>query len=237
MKYHIERTDGKDIGNTYLVVNTDEPYAGRVADMIETCERTKGTWDHADQSLREVMGISGQFEHDIGFQLAEAQADNAKLRAELLKGVARHWSDCALHNMPAEPNGPCSCIPILQTNEIIQADNAKMLEQLWFCWNTGYCEFLEDNIFRSAHPGDSIRKELEQLRISDASKERYTAELYNRAKEAEAELEQLRKVRDAAETFFKNSEVFKTSIGNIRSANDRLLSELEQALAKAKAVE
>jgi len=20
-----------------------------------------------------------------------------------------HWSDCALHNMPAMPNGPCSC--------------------------------------------------------------------------------------------------------------------------------
>ena len=59
MKYHIERTDGKDItGNTYLVVNADEPYAGRVADIIEACERAKGTWDHGDHSLREVMDIA-----------------------------------------------------------------------------------------------------------------------------------------------------------------------------------
>ena len=59
MKYHIERTDGKDItGNTYLVVNADEPYAGRVADIVEACERAKGTWDHGDHSLREVMDIA-----------------------------------------------------------------------------------------------------------------------------------------------------------------------------------
>lgn len=44
--------------NTYLVVNTDEPYAGQVADLIEAGEKRKGTWDHGDKTLREVMGIA-----------------------------------------------------------------------------------------------------------------------------------------------------------------------------------
>lgn len=58
MKYTITRTDGKDItGNTYLVVNTDEPYAGIVADLIEQGEKKKGTWDHGQATLRQVMGI------------------------------------------------------------------------------------------------------------------------------------------------------------------------------------
>ena len=58
MKYEIYRTDDKDIsGNSYLVVNVDEPYAGEVADMIEKHERSKGTWEHGDKSLREVMNI------------------------------------------------------------------------------------------------------------------------------------------------------------------------------------
>lgn len=58
MKYRIERTDGKDIsGNTYLVINTDEPYAGEIADIIELNERKSGRWEHGEKSLREVMGI------------------------------------------------------------------------------------------------------------------------------------------------------------------------------------
>jgi len=58
VKYEIYRTDGKDIsGNTYLVVNTDEPYAGEVADVIEIHERAKGTWEHGGKSLRQIMGI------------------------------------------------------------------------------------------------------------------------------------------------------------------------------------
>jgi hypothetical protein len=58
MKYELRRTDGKDItGHTYLIVNTDEPYAGEVADLIEAGERAKGTWDHGDKNLRQVMGI------------------------------------------------------------------------------------------------------------------------------------------------------------------------------------
>jgi|GEM_PF-1305312 len=48
---------GKTVDNTYLIVNTDEPYAGQVADMIEAHERAKGTWDHGDKSLREVMEL------------------------------------------------------------------------------------------------------------------------------------------------------------------------------------
>ena len=45
-------------------------------------------------------------------QLAQAQADNAGLRAELLKGEVIHLSDCSLNNEPAELNGPCDCLPI-----------------------------------------------------------------------------------------------------------------------------
>lgn len=44
--------------NLYLVINTDEPYAGRVADMIETIERRKGTWEYGNKTMREVMGIA-----------------------------------------------------------------------------------------------------------------------------------------------------------------------------------
>lgn len=49
-------SDGKSLCN-YLVVNIDEPYAGEVADIIEAGERIKGTWEHGDPSLREVMSI------------------------------------------------------------------------------------------------------------------------------------------------------------------------------------
>lgn len=49
--------EGKNPCPKYLVVNIDEPYAGRVADLIEAEERRKGTWDHGNKSLREVMGI------------------------------------------------------------------------------------------------------------------------------------------------------------------------------------
>lgn len=51
------KREGKNPDNTYLVVNTDELYAGAVADLIESHERQKGTWDHGGKSLREVMRI------------------------------------------------------------------------------------------------------------------------------------------------------------------------------------
>lgn len=52
--------EGKPRYNNYLVVNIDEPYAGQVADLIEAEERRKGTWDHGDKTMREVMGIAQQ---------------------------------------------------------------------------------------------------------------------------------------------------------------------------------
>lgn len=59
MKFQVIRTDGKDNSNNkYLVVNIDEPYAAQVADLIEKEERRKGTWDHGDKTMREVMGIN-----------------------------------------------------------------------------------------------------------------------------------------------------------------------------------
>jgi len=58
MKFKVTRPDGTDnSGKTYLVVNTDEPYAGKVADLIENEERRKGTWEHGEKTMREVMGI------------------------------------------------------------------------------------------------------------------------------------------------------------------------------------
>lgn len=59
MKFNVTRTDGKDNSNEkYLVVNVDEPYAGTVADLIEFYERKKGTWEHGDKSIREIIGIN-----------------------------------------------------------------------------------------------------------------------------------------------------------------------------------
>ena len=61
MKFKITRTDGtNNSGKSYLVVNTDEPYSGKVADLIEAEERKKGTWEHGEKSCREVMKIGGQ---------------------------------------------------------------------------------------------------------------------------------------------------------------------------------
>ncbi len=58
MKFKVERTDGQDnTGKNYLVVNVDEPYAGQVADLIEAEERRKGTWEHGNKTMREIMGI------------------------------------------------------------------------------------------------------------------------------------------------------------------------------------
>ena len=61
MKFKVTRTDGTDnSGKKYLVVNIDEPYAGQVADLIEAEERRKGTWEHGNKSLREVMEIPSE---------------------------------------------------------------------------------------------------------------------------------------------------------------------------------
>jgi len=49
--------DGKKPYNNCLVINIDEPYAGKVADMIEDEERRKGTWEHGEKTMREVMGL------------------------------------------------------------------------------------------------------------------------------------------------------------------------------------
>lgn len=84
--YKITRTitdyriaDGRNPNPHYLVVNTDEPYAGMVADLIEVGERSKGTWEHEEHNLREVMGINLNRGATLAAQLAEAQADNAAL--------------------------------------------------------------------------------------------------------------------------------------------------------------
>ncbi|MBC9783491.1 hypothetical protein H1S01_03065 [Heliobacterium chlorum] len=58
MKFNVTRTDSTDNGDKkYLVVNVDEPYAGEVADLIEANERAKGTWEHGDKTMREIMGL------------------------------------------------------------------------------------------------------------------------------------------------------------------------------------
>lgn len=59
LKFKVTRTDGTDnSGKKYLVVNVDESYAGQVADLIEAEERRKGTWEHGQKTMREVMGIA-----------------------------------------------------------------------------------------------------------------------------------------------------------------------------------
>lgn len=45
--------DAKTLDNTYLVVNTDEPYSGWVADMIEDCERINAALRKAKTVLYE----------------------------------------------------------------------------------------------------------------------------------------------------------------------------------------
>lgn len=55
------RADENKLIHQYLVVNFDEPYAGEVADLIETNEKAKGAWDH-EGSLREFIGIPGKYQ-------------------------------------------------------------------------------------------------------------------------------------------------------------------------------
>ena len=57
------------------------------------------------------MGFKEWFnedDHDLYNYPVEAMeaAWNAALES---KKTGNHWSDCALHNMPAMPNGPCNC--------------------------------------------------------------------------------------------------------------------------------
>lgn len=61
MKFNVTRTDGKgNSNNKYLVINIDEPYAKEIADRIELEERRKGTWEHGNKTMCEIMGISGK---------------------------------------------------------------------------------------------------------------------------------------------------------------------------------
>lgn len=77
MKFQVLRTDGIDNSDKkYLVINVDEPYAGQVAVLIETEERRKGTWEHGNKTMREVMGIEP-------VELIQDMDHSAKLRAAL----------------------------------------------------------------------------------------------------------------------------------------------------------
>ena len=134
---------GKNTDNTYLVINTDEPYAGEIADTIELHERLKGTWDHGEKSLREVMGISGEKQTDLTSQLALAQADNAVLTeaymaTESVKGF--------MTMPPSYINGDWS------DEKEARYDEAKKR----------YAKAVE--VFSNSHPGASLLAELEQLR-------------------------------------------------------------------------
>ncbi|MEN6349318.1 MAG: hypothetical protein ABFD08_07995 [Syntrophomonas sp.] len=83
-------SDGKSLYN-YLVVNTDESYAGEVADHIEAHERAKGTWEH-DGSLREFIGISGEYQDPTAIS-AELEAERQRVR-ELEELLEEEQSVC-----------------------------------------------------------------------------------------------------------------------------------------------
>lgn len=71
--------EDKSTDNTYLVINVDEPYAGIVADLIESEEKRKGTWDHGEKSMREVIGIEEDV-HDIFKELMKLREENLNLK-------------------------------------------------------------------------------------------------------------------------------------------------------------
>ena len=49
-------------------------------------------------------------DHDIDtYNYPEESMESAWDAAIASLYTGNHWSDCALHNMPAMPNGPCDC--------------------------------------------------------------------------------------------------------------------------------
>ena len=44
--------------------------------------------------------------------------EEAQFRDFLERTRIVHASDCATHNMPAEPNGPCDCSPVVKPSAI-----------------------------------------------------------------------------------------------------------------------
>jgi hypothetical protein len=172
--------DGKSRCNHYLIVNTDEPYAGIVADLIEVHEKDKSTWDHGDQSLREVMGIPGtKKENCIDVYKSGDYCRSIKCPA-IGQQDKFNCQQCGAYGMHQylKRHGQ-----ILEEGSDLtfqlaeaQADNVALRERLkevqqYFnnpskysgAWPEWYSATIEQLLYK-ANPGDSIRKELEQLR-------------------------------------------------------------------------
>jgi len=121
-KFRVTPKDGKINENErYMVVNIDEPYAGLVADMIENNERLKGTWEHGDRTMREVMGgINGPNKlprlsipemvkrahvmHRIikGFELVHFTTDIALIHSEVSEALKAHRNEEGIDRIAEE---------------------------------------------------------------------------------------------------------------------------------------
>lgn len=58
------------------------------------------------------------------------------------QGELKHSSDCAVHNMPAEPNGPCTCGAVDVRNLEKDAERYRKLRAAWWdssiVWDQAY---------------------------------------------------------------------------------------------------
>lgn len=112
-KYKVTRTDGTDVGNnSYLVVNTDEPYAGEVADLIEQHERGKGTWEHGVGSMRKIMGIQEEafdFPEDLPEWHVTYEDDEGDVERTRFPSVSR--AEDFMRSLPPASNPQIERIP------------------------------------------------------------------------------------------------------------------------------
>lgn len=94
-----------------------EGFVSEFADTLNALETLAGSYGNAEKRvvLRSAARIIMRLESKLGdanMRLSEVTDELAKVRAGCqcpACRVVKHDSDCAVHNMPAEPNGPCNC--------------------------------------------------------------------------------------------------------------------------------
>jgi hypothetical protein len=103
--------------------------------------------DLMQRAAKTIQWLANEMGDIDGVGLAVMEA----LRARLATDCCGHASDCAVHNMPAMPNGPCDCGASPPAREVppgwqpIETAPKSGLVDLWWC-NRRYIDCYWDNI-------------------------------------------------------------------------------------------